>query len=411
MIEPISDQIVYIMEKNDPLDYRLKMVQQDTTWKAQTQNAIHEFAHQLHVRLSRNSPTSICFAPMSIVPVLGMILKGLPEDRKQIFLQALGLQDVPEPTVHLTLMEILDDLSKADGDVAAVRIANAIAAPLAGGVHPHYLQEVANGYKGEIFHITRVPEEAAKAINDWVAGKTEGEIKNLVTPDDFETNNPAEKPFALLNAVYFAGEWEKNFEEARDDLFTFANEGRQQVKMMSLQKDLKGYEGDTFRMLEIPYHSPEGHNLAHLVFLPRAGQTLGTLEKRLTPALIKQCREQAIRESYNVKMPKIDVSVKVGTLLDILHEMGLPIRGEQLPHLGERAEIKKVIHQAKVKVDEKGTKAAAATAATGMCSCAAPVRRPDPKDFFIDHDYAYYIVDGDNVLFQGNVKDCQALVK
>jgi len=400
-IEAVRNSILSLgTAPGDPINQR----------KALVQNAVAQFAHQLHMRLANLTPNaSICFSPVSIIPVLGMILKGMPEERKQIFLANMGLGALPEPIVHIGMMEILDDIASASGDLCSIRYANALAAPVEALIHADYKRGVARDYKGEIFPISLEAEEACKAINDWISEKTNGHIKDLLKPDDLKAaENDPRKAFALLNAIYFEGKWEKKFREAVNEPFHFAHGGDVQVKMMSLGKTLACYTGDTFRMLEIPYKSPQGHKLAHLVFLPNPGQNLTDLEARLTPALIAQCRQTAVKEYYDVKMPKIDVNVKVDHLLDTLHEMGIPLKGA-LPLLGEDAEIKKIIHQAKVKVDEEGTVAAAATAAIGMCMACAPP--PPPKTFYIDRDYAYYIVDNNTILFQGNVKDPQALTR
>jgi len=158
----------------------------------------------------------------------------------------------------------------------------------------------------------------------------------------------------------------------------------------------------------VPYKSPPGHAFAHLVFLPKEGEGLGTLEERLTPDFIAKCRKEAIKELYRVKMPKIDITVKMGELLPTCeHLLGLSLK--PLSELGEEARLESLIQMAKVRVDEKGTVAAAATAAIGKCECAPPSPR-EPKPFYIDHPHVYYIVDNTCTLFQGNVLNASALV-
>jgi serpin B len=65
--------------------------------------------------------------------------------------------------------------------------------------------------------------------------------------------------------------------------------------------------------------------------------------------------------------------------------------------------ISAVIHQAYVKIDEKGTEAAAATAVIIMDSVAAM-----PRNFFrADHPFIFIIQEKDtgNILFMGRVND------
>ena len=63
--------------------------------------------------------------------------------------------------------------------------------------------------------------------------------------------------------------------------------------------------------------------------------------------------------------------------------------------------ISKVVQKARVKVDEKGTVAAAAT---GIAIAAAPSAPPPVPVFTADHPFLYFIRDGlGNVLFIGRV--------
>lgn len=380
--------------------------------KTVVQGALNRFAHQLHQRLATRSPGSICFAPISLAPILGMILMGLPQEQKGAFLQTLGLQDFPEPIVHLALNELVRDVMSLNGTLCSIQTAHALAAPDSAQIFPQYRSRLSDFYRAEAFSVAQDPNEASRAINAWVAEKTGGHVQDLVQPADLTAMDPRQTFFALLNGVYFAGKWEKDFQDAVDDEFIFAEAGAQQVKMMSVTKHLSAYDGDTFRMLEIPYKSPEGHRLTHLVFLPNAGNSLQPLEDQLTPGFVSRCRRYAEVHEYDVKMPKINVTLKIDELLDDLDHLNLPVKSE-LSQLGERATLTKIIHQAKVQVDEKGTVAVAATAAIGtIASCVrpdlTPVRR---REFHINRDYAYFLMDNDQILFQGNVKDPQALVR
>lgn len=378
--------------------------------KGMVQNALNGFAYRLHQALSANSERSICFAPVSLAPILGMILKAMPEERKTLFLQNLGLQDLSEPLVHLAISELMTDISKANGDVCSIRVANAFVAPANAEIHPEYREAVKGGYGAEGFAVSEDLERAAQTINEWVAEKTEGRVQNLVTANDLSPTDPSNTFFAMLNGVYFSGKWSTPFNDAVNEQFNFALGGPRQVKMMSLKENLPVYEGDTFRMIEIPYRSPEGHHLTHMVFLPDEGQPLRLLEARLSPNFVADIRAHAQKHVYDVKMPKLNVNVKDLTLMDTMQQIGCPMRGN-LPHLGNQAELKKVIHQAKVQVDEQGTVALAATAAIGeVKSIAAPPVPNQIRTFHINREYMYMIWDGTKVLFQGNVRDPSALV-
>lgn len=377
------------------------------------QKAVNELSHQLHLKLAKDAPDkSLCFSPMSLMPILGMILKGMPEEKKALFLERMGVQDCAEEAVHLAIKEILGEVSSGKGKGYALYYANALTAQEGFPIYSDYINEIRSDYEAAAFPIAADAEGAKNAINRWVFERTNGQISNLVTRQDLEFAGKENSIFAILNALYFEAGWKTAFKKAVDGIFTFAKEGSLPVKMMSLKKArLACYEGDTFRMLEIPYKSSEDERLAHLVFLPNPGQDLIELENRLTPSFIRECRKNSRYKDYNVKMPKICIDKRVDHLLEALVEMGLPLK-EELSDVGLRARLFKIIHQAKVAVDEVGTVASAATAALGVVEMYSPgYEPPPPKEFYIDRDYAYFIVNRDAVIFQGNVKDSKAVIR
>ncbi len=372
--------------------------------KILVQKSIANFSNQIHQKLAKSSSSSVCFAPLSIVAVLGMVLKAMPQEEKQKFLATMELGQLPEAAVHTALMDILDDLSSASGDLCSIRFANAIAMADPSQTDPKYLEEISQQYKGELFPVEGNDlEKVCATINGWISNKTEKMIPNLLKPTDFP---PEPLVAVLLNAMYFSAKWKEEFGEAFNDTFTFASGQQAEVKMMSIEKRLRFHNGGDFKMVEVPYKSPEGHNLAHILFLPNDPKNLQQLEERLTPEFVKRCRGSGHRQKVDLKMPKIEADIKAENLMAIFREIGLPI-DSYLPSLHPAGHVGNFIHQAKLSVDEKGTKGAAATAAIITKEC---ISYPQTT-FHADHDYAYLIVDGDNILFQGNVKDENVLVK
>ncbi|NXG46297.1 SPB9 protein, partial [Psilopogon haemacephalus] len=54
-------------------------------------------------------------------------------------------------------------------------------------------------------------EESAKQINAWVEEKTEGKIQNLLPKGNLDSQTR----LVLVNAIYFKGSWEKEFDKAK----------------------------------------------------------------------------------------------------------------------------------------------------------------------------------------------------
>ncbi len=357
--------------------------------KTLVQNALNRIAYDLHQKLSGNSQKNVCFSPIGLAPILGMILGGMPKERRESFLETLGLQNLGTSLVLLTISELMADVSEANGDLCSIQISNAFVAHPDAKINPKYKEFAKVCYGAEEF------------LSEGL-----GQVKNLVLAQDLKGPSPS---FVMLNGIHFSGKWIAPFRDAVDEQFTFANGGSQKVKMMPLEGNLPVYDGDTFRMIEIPYRSPHGHRLIHTVFLPNEGQPLNLLEARLTPEFIAHCRREARNGLYDVRMPKLNVDVRDATLLDTLQRIGLPMSGA-LPEISEQAQLKKIIHQAKVQVDEKGTFAVAATEALAVGRSVEAPQPVENKKFLINRSYVYMISDNNQILFQGNVRDPAALV-
>ena len=109
-------------------------------------------------------------------------------------------------------------------------------------------------------------------------------------------------------------------------------------------------------------------------------------------------------------MPRFGIETKAG-LKDVLTALGMPLAFDPASadftgiHTPEPLYISKVIHQANIDVDEKGTEAAAATA-VGMDTGGGPSALKQITLRF-DHPFLFFVRDVDTgaVLFMGRVTD------
>ena len=108
------------------------------------------------------------------------------------------------------------------------------------------------------------PQGARQQINAWVEEKTRDKIKELLKP----RHVTPETTLALVNAIYFKGNWANSFdkEKTRDNTFCLNAQDTVKIPMME-QKARFGYaEADTLQVLEMPY---VGGDLSMIVLLPR----------------------------------------------------------------------------------------------------------------------------------------------
>ena len=152
-----------------------------------------------------------------------------------------------------------------------------------------------------------------------------------------------------------------------------------------------------------------------LVVLPDKADGLADVEKAMTAERLAAWRKALKDQRVAVALPRFEVNPAASLSLgDALMAMGMPLAfsKESADFSGmavrsdprERLYISKVFHKAFVKVDEKGTEAAAATAVVmaeggGMPAPSVP--------FNADHPFLFFIVDKPSglVLFMGRVAD------
>jgi len=360
----------------------------------QVQSAITTFAHELCAKIAANNTSSFAISPVSIVAALGMTLHVIKKENQDQFLEKIGLNGLSVEQAHNAIATALDKIllpdDFEDGEIA---VAQGFAVKPSIKINPSLQKLAVDKYNAKVI----ISENLQEEVNKWVVSNTNDKIKTIL---DDNLND-----CVLLNAIYLAFKWTTAFEKPSsgwtNEDFTCADGTKHQVTMMHQENYFKYAKGESFKMLEIPYKSPEGRNLSQVIFLPNKPEDLSEIESRLTAAQIKFLRENSDCKDVSLKMPKTKAEATF-ELLDLLKEMGLPLDAFDQSIL-PKGRIDEITHKTFVSNDEKGTEAAAVTA-VGMITESAMVR-PEPITFHMDRAYAYLIMDGDTMLFRGRISD------
>lgn len=246
------------------------------------------------------------------------------------------------------------------------------------------------------------PNKSRKLINQWIEGNTNGKIKDLLQESDITTDTR----LVLTNAIYFLGKWEQPFKARNTAPREFTTAGGKKVKtptMLTEFEDIDYVENHNLQAIRLPY---EGGETAMIVVLPRNSADLN--KKGFMDTI-----ELGLKKvpSVNVQLPKFEISTRLG-LAGQLKALGMKRAFSDAAEFGgittaAQLNISNVIHQAWVKVEEKGTEAAAATAV--VVQELSTRLEPEPKDFIADHPFLFFIVDKKNggVIFAGRVMNPQ----
>jgi serine protease inhibitor len=275
----------------------------------------------------------------------------------------------------------------------SLRIANGAFAQDGWPIVPDYLDRIGQVLDAGLGLVDFVndTESARQAINGWVARQTANRIPELLGASDVSSFTR----LVLVNAMYLKAQWEVEFspDATKPRAFTTPDGTQRQVPTMSL------YGGQT-----VPYASGHGWQATELRYLGDGGSTplamtlilpddLARFERNLGSSRLSSIvdaldaeRDRLTKVSYDAPgdeldcgtypyavrlyLPKLSINTRAD-LKPTLTAMGMVAAGDsELADFGgitdpSSVAIGKVIHQANIDVDEKGTEAAAATAVVG----------------------------------------------
>lgn len=260
----------------------------------------------------------------------------------------------------------------------------------------------------EIIDFRAAPEVARAAINTWVEQQTEQRIKELLPTGTVTTDTR----LVIVNAIYFLAEWAQPFDKlsTRDAEFFVDGKTSKRVPTMNLQSQFKYAKTGGAALVELPY---KGGSASMYIVLPDKRDGLAAVERTL-PETLAALQSKLADELVLVSLPKfvIDPGAPL-RLATALQKLGIrqafdaskaDLTGIANPSdPKDRLFISEVLHKAFVKVDEKGTEAAAATAV--LMEAGGMPRKATP--FTVDHPFLFLIVDRGSglILFVGRVTD------
>jgi serpin B len=265
------------------------------------------------------------------------------------------------------------------------------------------------GARIDVFDFQTAADDARQKINVWVAQATEDRIENLLPPRSI---SPATR-LVIVNAIYFLADWAEPFETSatRPRAFHVSSTETRQVPTMHRRGGYRYAHDKGAALLELPYKNAadaKTDGVAMYVLVPDAVDGLPAVEAQLADT-VRALQAKLAETEVLVALPRF--TIDPSEPLDL--QKPLSALGMKLPFTPsadftnispdtkDPLFISGVVHKAFVKVDEKGTEAAAATAVV------APLGGPPAKatDFIADRPFVFLIVDRATglILFVGRV--------
>jgi len=353
------------------------------------------------VNASLTEPKNTMISPLSVSLALAMVYNGTEGNTKLQMEEMLHKANLTSDDINTSYKDLVSSLISHDPKVE-LSISNAIFYRNTFNIKSDFITTDQNYYLAEVSGLDfSKTAETLNTVNSWVNTKTKGKIEKII-----EKVNPEDVMY-LLNAIYFNGEWIYRFDPKETYDLSFIREGNSviQVPTMYIENPFNYFSNTDFQLLEMPYGSGK---YSMLIFLPYEGKTTSDVISLLTSDHINEWISKMTEQKKKVFLPKFEFKFDK-SLVDQLKALGMTDAFNDskadLSGISDDAKlvISEVMHKTYIKVDERGTEAAAVTGITvGVTSVG-----PDLNTFRVDHPFVFAIREKDTnaILFIGKVMD------
>ena len=343
---------------------------------------------------------NIFISPFSISTALTMTYNGAEGDTKAGMEKALGYTGIHRALVNDSYKKLISNLKNIDKSIS-LNIGNSIWIKEGELINKEFISTNEKNFSAEVSSLDFSESASVDTINDWIKDETKGKIEKMLT-------GPIDPDIImyLINAIYFKGEWSKQFDPKKtidSDFFAY-NGNTIIVEMMSRSDDYKYAKGEDYKAIRLPYG--EDKTSMHVI-LPDEGIDINEFINNMTTEQWNDIRGSLRKTNdVNLKLPKFKLEYGIKSLNESLKALGMEKAfGEDgtadFSGIREDLFISDVLHKAVIEVNEEGSEAAAATV-VAMPASAAPM---EPKTFIVNRPFVFFITDDTTgtILFMGKV--------
>lgn len=350
--------------------------------------------------LKRRTSGNTFVSPTSIMLALAMTYNGSDGTTRQAMARALEIEGMSLEEVNQAFADLKSTLALTDPKIQ-LKIANSLWARNGFAMKPGFIARNKQFYRAELASLNFADPAAVQTINSWVNKNTEGKIEKIIE------SIAANDVLFLINAIYFKGQWQYEFDKkkTKPDAFKLDGGEQKELPMMSQSGSYFYQENKDFQAVALPYGSG---TVSMYIFLPNEQAGLDQFERKLTAENWEVWMKSFGVRPGDVTLPRFKVEWEAN-LNKALIALGMPEAFDERADFSEIAEpignekifISEVLHKSWCEVNEEGTVAAAATSVR-----AALTSLPPPK-FVMKVDRPFFFAIRENqtgaVLFMGSV--------
>ncbi|XP_031618674.1 antichymotrypsin-2-like [Contarinia nasturtii] len=356
-------------------------------------NGFGHFTSDLYQQYVQSTNENVIFSPVSILNVLALLSTAANGVTYEQMNKSLYLNDNKTFTAN-QFYEISRFLKNND-EKTSLLIANRIYANERYTLNKTFASIAANKFSCGIEALNFDKNtQAARNINDFVAEKTNSQIRDFIQPDRIQKDISV----ILINAIYFKGSWKQKFNKTLTSAGNFyVNKNKTvQVDFMRMKSGFRyiDYEFElSASVLEIEYTNSK---YSFIILLPRSRTGLSQLERRLKKCNLTRLSQDLVSRyplEVDVRIPKFKVGMAI-ELDDLLKKLGMvdifdPHKADlqEILDTNQQLYVSDAHHTAFIDVNEDGSEAAAASSLFLNLLCAQPIENL----FHADHPFVYYI--------------------
>ncbi len=354
------------------------------------------------VESSADENANVLISPLSIEIALYMLLNGADNNTLEEIRSAMNLDQFYPNGINARYPELLAILESNDPSLN-LNISNAMFwDPIGINVEENYKDIIANNYHGSLFELDfNNVEQSLQLINNWADNTTNGRIKEVLT------DISADEVLFLLNALYFIGDWKFGFaeESTQDMTFTLSNGNEIQTPIMFTDNVFKSIVNEVYSAVELDF---KGEEYSMTFVMPNENNINDYINETLNSdfkSLYDQINTDLEEQRIFLNLPKFEVKNKI-QLKEILKTLGINEAFSSTADLskmgtsGGNLFVTRVIHDAFLKIDEKGAEGAAVTTiGVGVTSLPPVVSFDKPFLYWIKHK------ETDTMVFMGKMEN------
>lgn len=394
----VSVLVLFSSCKKDETEYK----DIDLTAKQQEiANSGNVFSLGLLQKVSESETSgNIMISPLSVDYALAMTANGAKNNTLDEMLTALDFDGFELAEFNGYFSYLMNEIVDLDNEVE-LRIANSIWYSNDFSVLQSFLDVNQDYYNADLESLDFSSPDALTEINNWVSDNTNDKITEIID------NIPADAVMYLINAVYFYGSWQYEFDQSQTQERSFYLEDGNtvQVEMMEMEAGLQCYIGSNYTAIELPYGQG---NFVMDVIIPAGDSDVGSFIANLSSDLWTELTQGLYDQNIVLRMPKFKFEYEK-ELIPSLQEMGIMDLFTGVADLsGINGDgglyVSKVKHKTYIDVNEEGTEAAAVTAVE---VCYTSVDPNAPMYVTLDKPFIFIIREKSTsvILFEGVLRN------